>query len=140
MKNKIENNYEWFDIIEPDIIPASTTHWEYLVIILFTLGFLFIINNYFNIVLRIQLSILKFNLNKNKNVKAIANQLISLFKFNQGTQYLESKLGVNISICSTYRLQVLELRYSNALNKSPTEHNSDFKNISQLLTIPVEWL
>ncbi len=132
MNNLIKNNYNWKDIIEPTNITETIPVWEYIVIFLIALLISFVLVKYFNIILRFKLWILTFKIKKTMDSRKIAKKILSLFRLEKDTIYIEKKLHLNKKIGVDYRLELLKACYANTI-ASP-------KHIITLIKMPTKWL
>jgi len=132
MNNLIKNNYKWKDIIEPTNITDTIPLWEYTVIFLIVLLIFFVLIKYFNIILQFKLWILTFKLKKTMDSRRIAKKILSLFRLEKNTIYIEKKLHLNKKVGVNYRLELLKACYANTI--------ANQKHILTLIKMPTKWL
>ena len=87
MKEIVENNYSWLDIIEPTILESSGFIWGYYLISFLVVIGIILLNKYFNIWLRFNFWLLLFKLKKNGDTRKISKKTLKLLSLEKNTTY-----------------------------------------------------
>lgn len=96
------------DIVEPENIIATTPVWPYLLISTAVLIVIFFVIRYFNI--RIKLWYLSYKIDN--NTKETARKILTLFKLEKNTDYIEKVLHINKNSSNHYRQKLLKACYT----------------------------